>query len=719
MSGYFSRWSQIVDKYLHVPGLSEKEFLRKQVSFYWTLSAFFAVLTLTILAYVLKAAIIGDFGIVLLVGYGCIFFLYSTRLNHDIYSFFFLVFVILTAFIFILICGGYLHSGGLVFVGIYCVFTSALFKEFRKTLFVILIYVMTILVIALVNPYLQVHQDMTPRINFTFFIINTIWMSSSQMFFIMYYFDERGKHEALEVDRLTELNAVKTKLYTNVTHEFRTPITLILGMADQLNTANPKTNRTVSIIKRNAGKLLWLVNQMMSLAKLESGKINKTNIQTDIVSFLYILIDSFLPEADSKKIKLLFKPSIPKLEMDFDPPKMEEVITNLVMNAIQNTEEGGQILVYLEVLSKPSASKDGIEKFIQLRVEDSGVGIPGEQLGKIFDRFYQVKDEPKYHREGSGIGLSLVQENIRLMEGSISVQSTTGSGSRFIVNIPLTHDAPRKSFALSNAYQEKANDKTQTSITRDYSNSASRSQLLIIEDHVEMISYLESILRNEYLILSAKNGLIGLQKAMEFVPDIIICDVMMPKMDGFEFLQKLKTNIRTSHIPVVMLTAKVDMMSKHEGLERGAEVYLTKPFNEKELRIRLKKLIEQREKLQQRYVSFNMSKFAKDTSNFIEDQFFEKVHEILEEHIDNSKFGVQELGRSLGLSRTQLYRKFSALTNIAVDKYIRKYRLHKAMNLLKTTDLNMSEIALEVGITSPAYFSRVFKKEFGISPREV
>lgn len=716
MASIFEQSTKFLDRFLANQYLSEEEFLRKRVSFYWTFSAFIAVAVLTLFAFIMKVNIIGEFGLVLLFYYLIILLLFGTQYNFDVYSFIFLIAVILTATIYILICGGYLHSGGLIFVGLYCVFAAALFKKLKLIFVLIAIYISSIVLIAVLDPYLTIHPDMTPRNNFIFFVVNTIWMSTSQLFFILYYFKEKEHFKAVEVDQLKELDNVKTKLYTNITHEFRTPLTLILGMADQIQTTLPDHINTIKVLKKNARKLLRLVDQMLSLSKYDSGHVKVNNIHSDLIGYIQSIITTISSSANIKKINIQFKHEVDNLEMDFDPEKIEEVIMNLVANAIQSTDIGGRILIDITLAKSHPEIEISHEGVVQISVKDNGTGIPADKLPRIFDRFYQVEDDSNHHHEGTGIGLAIVKENVTLMGGNIEIESVVGLGTRSIISIPITHKAESimiESLSI-NDYSEEGNNPP---LNSQYSTvGLELDHLLIIEDNEDMSHYLRALLQDEYQIITAINGIEGLHIARQNIPDIIISDVMMPGMDGFEFLEKIKDDIRTSHIPVIMVTAKADLVSRLEGFEKGAEAYLTKPFNKKELNIRLRKLLEQRKKLQERYLSFNVGSSLHKPVASQGDAFMVRIQELIESNLDKADFGIPELCKLLPMSRTQLYRKFSALTNTTVDKYIRKYRLHKAMEMLKTTELNVTQVAMEVGFSNPSYFSRIFKNEFGYSP---
>ncbi len=710
-----NRISGLIRSYINRHPFEEEERLRREVSFYWTIFSCLAVISLTLLAYLIGANIIGKFGFALLCQYVVIFWLYRTRVKSDQFTPLTIASIILTAGVFIILCGGISHSGGLVFVGLYCIFIAALNRNMKRIFLLIGLYLITIVTAALLDPLLTVHPDMTTGRNITFFAINAIWMSTTQVFFIMYYFGERQKFETQEVTRLKELDDLKNRLFTNITHEFRTPLTLILGLGDQVRTKDEKSSGLMHTIRENARKLLRLVNQMLSLSKLDSGIIEVHNVKGDIIRFIEFIVHAFEGSADTKQIELKFEKRIGTLEMDFDPQKLEEVVTNLLSNALRYTDPGGRVVIQAEMAE---STQDGTNDRFVLCVKDNGVGIPADRVEHIFDRFYRVQDS-RHHQEGSGIGLTLVRENIKIMGGEISVKSEEGIGSTFTISLPITRKAETDSEEWSFDHPgDPSQPEGHFKVVPADPEPDDRPIVLVIEDNPDMAKYIGSLIELEYRVVYAGNGKEGLKMAEERIPDIILSDVMMPEMDGFEFLGKLKSNIRTSHIPVVMLTAKADMQSRLEGLELGAEAYLAKPFDQRELKVRLKSLLDQRALLQKRFLSADLLNAGLDKGD-AESRFISHVHEIFKRNLDNPDFNVDALAHGLGMSRTQLYRKFRALTNTTADRYLRKFRLQLAMQLFKTTEMNVTEVALEVGMPNPSYFSRVFKEEFGHSPSEI
>ena len=538
-------------------------------------------------------------------------------------------------------------------------------------------------------------------------------------------YDLKRKLARAEAQRLKELDLVKTQLYTNITHEFRTPLTIILGMAEQVKN-NPQNwfNEGLKLIRRNGQQLLGLVNQLLDLAKLESGHMPLKLVKKDIVGFLEYLAQSFHSYADSKDIRMHFASDFKELKMDYDPEKMQSIVSNLLSNAIKFTPAGGDVYVDLRMTNDDLRLEGGIvnrHSSIVIQVRDNGLGIAPEDLPRIFDRFYQVDSTATRKGEGTGIGLALTKELVKLMGGEITVESELEKGTKFNLLLPVTQSAPK-------APLEERPDMPQPiaeTILLEMpavQNGADipHSELplvLLIEDNADVITYLTSFLSGDYRIATATDGRQGIEQAIELTPDLVVSDVMMPEKDGFEVCETLKTDERTSHIPVILLTAKSDTAARLEGLTHGADAYLAKPFNKEELLVRMEKLIELRQRLQERFDKF--SKFVKSEPATREDIFLQKLIRIVEANLADEHFGLPDLCRKAGLSRSQLFRKLKALTGKSTTHFIRSIRLAKGKSMLETTDITVSEVAFAVGFGSASYFTRMFGEEFGIAPGEV
>lgn len=519
------------------------------------------------------------------------------------------------------------------------------------------------------------------------------------------------KKEREESQRLRELNTFKNRFYTNITHEFRTPLTVIQGLADQIE-KNPKwkIEEQTKMIKKNSGKLLNLINQMLDLSKLEAGKLELHFIQSDIIKYLGYLVESFHSLAFTRKINISFYSHTKSLFMDYDPEKCQQIISNLISNAIKFTPEYGKITVTTKALFGPNGPN-----WLELIVEDTGIGIAPEKLHQIFDRFYQIDDSNIRRGEGSGLGLAMVKELTKLMEGKVEVESELGKGTRFIIMLPIHLKATKQDPAVINKGYEPVIDVFPPSVPNApvINRLHDLPLVLIVEDNADVIYYLRKCLEGQYLLEEARNGQEGIEKAIQTIPDLVISDVMMPEVDGFELCENLKADERTNHIPIILLTAKVTREDKLEGLTRKADAYLTKPFQEEELLVRMQNLIELRRQLQLRY--------QKADGQFMEpgDTFMKNVWNIIRTNLDDSEYSVVQLSRDLGMSRAQVYRKLKALTGLSASHYIRLVRMKKAIELLQHTDLTIAEIGYEVGFKTPSHFTRVFTQHFGKSPSEL
>jgi DNA-binding response OmpR family regulator/two-component sensor histidine kinase len=478
-------------------------------------------------------------------------------------------------------------------------------------------------------------------------------------------------------------------------------------MADQIEEKpDAWLGKGVSMIKRNTHNLLELVNQILDLSKLEAGKLKMTVVQADLIAYLRFILESFHSLAERNDIKLSFNTNVEQLWMDYDAEKLLRIVSNLIDNAIKYTKEGGDVTLTVN-------SSD--ESQVKIEIKDTGIGIPEKELPHIFDRFYQVEGS-----FGTGIGLSLVKQLVHLMDGQIHAESEENKGTSFFLQLPVKREAEKQEH-ISTAPTMIYESESDTEIIRpNTSEEFELPHLLIVEDNEDVAQYLVAYLEGHYKISLAHNGQEGIDAAFEHIPDLIVSDVMMPIKNGYELCNTLKTDQRTSHIPIVLLTAKADIDSKIEGLQKGADAYLAKPFDKKELRTRLEKLLELRTALQKRYqVDAEEVPVEAAVEVEIEDEFIQMIKAAVFENLDDIDFGIPELCRAIGMSRTQLHRKTKALTGRSTSSFIRSIRLGKAKELLNTSNLNISQIAYEVGFKDPKYFSRTFAEEFGISPNQM
>ncbi len=531
------------------------------------------------------------------------------------------------------------------------------------------------------------------------------------LFYGFYRFQLNRQLEKQEAVRLRELDDFKSQLYTNITHEFRTPLTVILGMAERalqlfdLRDSN-SFKQSIKLVKRNGQQLLGLVNQMLSLASLDAGKLIPKWQQGPIVPYLSYLAESFHSLADDKNITIRQAHEQPGLVMDFDAEKLDKITSNLLSNAIKFTPIGGMVEL---------SSRQVGEQFI-IQVKDNGIGIPETEQALIFDRFFKSGNSNS-QAEGTGIGLALAKELAKLMEGDIEVESQPGQGTTFTVLLHIHRKAP---LAGAPTEIEKIAFMAKGDQDKDLTGGKKGAlAVLIVEDNKEVAYYLASCLESQYRLLYAQDGQEGIERAIKDVPDFIISDVMMPQKDGFELCRTLKTDERTSHIPIVLLTAKADEASRMDGLQQGADAYLTKPFNADELQVRIEQMIALRKRLKAKY-----QKAPSDWNNTVkmddslEDAFLQKLRDVVEAHLTDPELDVSVLCKKMGMSRTQVHRKLGALADMSTTQFIRAIRYQKAKELLVGTDLAVSEIAYDVGFSDPAYFTRMFRKEVGLTPRE-
>lgn len=535
---------------------------------------------------------------------------------------------------------------------------------------------------------------------------------------------QRLKHdlelEQVEAEKLKELNAAKSRLYANITHEFRTPLTVILGMTEQAERdPGTKLQEAIKLIRRNGSHLLALVNQMLDLTKLESNRMSVQLIQGDIVAYVKYVTESFLSMAEGKDLRLELAADQDSIFMDYDPGKILQLLSNLISNAIKFTPPGGSIRLHVSTEDPGSPAPTNLI----VRIRDTGIGIAPEHLPHIFDRFYQADNSNTRKGEGTGIGLALAKELMRLFHGDISVESTLGTGTEFTLRLPIQRTAPLEQTIPVVPRQPVVPVATETPASPVTASTPAGEPdwplLLLVEDNADVRTYLISCLDNQYRLITAVNGQEGIEKALEHIPDIIISDVMMPEKDGFEVCDALKRDPRTSHVPVVLLTARAAVEDRIAGLERGADAYMAKPFNQEELLVQLQNLLQSRRRLQDRYRRLDAPVAHASPDEKIEDAFLLDLRGVIETEINNADLSIEALCRRIGMSRMQLHRKIKALTGRSTALYVRSVRLQRAMELLAGSDMNVSEIAYAVGFDDPKYFSRVFSEEFGLAPSEV
>lgn len=535
-------------------------------------------------------------------------------------------------------------------------------------------------------------------------------------------------------EEVLELTHSRLVFFTNISHELRTPLTLIADPVEMLledTGIKGKSRELLKMVQRNALALQQLVSNILDFRKIQNGKMELKLYRFDIVKTLTMWVGDFQLTAERKQIRLHLDVNDLKgsHEMIADQEKISRIVFNLLSNALKYTPAGGEIFVSLK--------DEGAN--LRLDVKDTGKGISQDEADKIFERFFQAKGAAS----GTGIGLALVKSFVELHHGEARVESEPGKGSDFIVVIPreqegdsqvIHNDADIVDNSVKASASDSKNvvdesvlqyiddgDRSRGKVQQLVSENTNRPTVLVIDDNTDIRQYERTLLQDEYIVLEAADGKEGLSVAIKEVPDLVICDVMMPVMDGLEFTKQLKTNTATSHIPVIMLTAKNLEEHRAEGYEHGADSYITKPFHSKVLLARIENLLRQRQLLKNLYQGTKEAE--KEISEaHLEDrdkQFLKQLQAIIQKNLSDSEFGVEDMGQQIGLSRVQLYRKVKAMTGSSVVDLLRKARLAKARRLLETRSMSVSEVAYEVGFSAPSYFTKCFKDEYGMLPGDV
>ena len=535
-------------------------------------------------------------------------------------------------------------------------------------------------------------------------------------------------------EEVLELTHSRLVFFTNISHELRTPLTLIADPVEMLledTGIKGKSRELLKMVQRNALALQQLVSNILDFRKIQNGKMELKLYRFDIVKTLTMWVGDFQLTAERKQIRLHLDVDDLKgsHEMIADQEKISRIVFNLLSNALKYTPAGGEIFVSLK--------DEGAN--LRLDVKDTGKGISQDETDKIFERFFQAKGAAS----GTGIGLALVKSFVELHHGEARVESEPGKGSDFIVVIPRKQECDSQVIHndvdivdnSANAYASEGKnvvdesvlqyiddgDRSRGKVQQLVSENTNRPTVLVIDDNTDIRQYERTLLQDEYIVLEAADGKEGLAVALKEVPDLVICDVMMPVMDGLEFTKQLKTNTATSHIPVIMLTAKNLEEHRAEGYEHGADSYITKPFHSKVLLARIENLLRQRQLLKNLYQGTKVAE-KEISESHLEDrdkQFLKQLQAIIQKNLSDSEFGVEDMGQQIGLSRVQLYRKVKAMTGSSVVDLLRKARLAKARRLLETRSMSVSEVAYEVGFSAPSYFTKCFKEEYGMLPGDV
>ncbi|WP_289660801.1 two-component regulator propeller domain-containing protein [Flavobacterium panacagri] len=546
-----------------------------------------------------------------------------------------------------------------------------------------------------------------------------IWIMKSKA-----HLKQKLELEYLETKRIEENNKLKLDFFTNISHEFRTPLTLILGPLQQILADYNGTNemyKKLLVIEGSANHLLSLINRLMDFRKLENHQVTLESANGNIVKFTREIYLSFIEYAKDGGYDYTFETSEDEILVYYDRYKLERVFYNLISNAFRYTPKGGAINIKI--------SHDNENLFIA--IEDSGVGIDEEHIDKIFDLFFEVPTHnqvQKNYNKGTGIGLSIVKNIVKLHKGSIDVTNKPTGGVIFKVTLPLGREHLSESeiitdFKISDDIEQykaqlEPSEIVESEDIEDLIVNEEKQTILIVEDHKVLRKFMKNLLKKDYNIMEAENGKIAFEKALKYVPNLIISDVIMPEMVGTELCSKIKENLKTSHIPVILLTSRSSLVYKFEGLESGADDYISKPFNLMEFRLRVKNLLNTTERLKIKFSSEDSFIPSEITVSSLDEELLKKAFKIVEDNISNEQFDIPFFCSELGVSRTMLFLKIKAWTNCTPNEFIHEIRLKRAAQLLEQNKLTVSEISYKVGFNNPKYFSKCFQKKYGETPSQ-
>ncbi|WP_229313498.1 ATP-binding protein [Larkinella terrae] len=554
------------------------------------------------------------------------------------------------------------------------------------------------------------------------------WIGGSVLLFIaviiIYYLLQSRNRKAgqlLEVqqtliEKLRETDLLKSRFFATISHEFRTPLALILAPLEEMLLAprsSPVDPNDLKLVKRNANRLLDLVNQLLDLSKLEAGKMS-LQIQTgDLETWLRLLVSSFDSLAEARGIQFIKRMAVSSDNTWFDPDKLEKIVTNILSNAFKFTGPGGSVALSIQT------SDDASDLFITLT--DTGKGIPEEDLPHIFSPFYQSRKLADDGQPGTGLGLALVNELVKLHKGEIDFASQLNTGTTISITLPVSReklDFAEAVFVRNQEFAPKPQTADDFPAVETEPDAGTSDCLLVVEDNPELRNFIVTIFQNQFRVVTAQDGEEGLQLAVDLLPDLIISDVMMPKMDGIGLTERIRTNDLTSHIPVLLLTAKSDAESRMDGFRTGADDYLIKPFSTEELRVRVANLVEQRKKLAAKYRSEIWAPASPTRTLSYDEKFVISLRAVVETHLSDSSFSVEQLAEEMCLSRTQLFRKVKALLEISPNELINDIRLQRAAELIRSKADSLTQISYSVGFSEQSYFAKRFRKKFGVSPGE-
>jgi len=549
--------------------------------------------------------------------------------------------------------------------------------------------------------------------------------------------EQRQKEQEL-AEKLHEADQLKLRFFTNISHEFRTPLTLILGPINKLLSSfgtHHEFDELGKIIQRNTIRLLNLINQFLDLSRLEAGVVTLSISNGDIFTYISGIVNAYKYAASQKNIEYNYISDVDSHICFFDADKIEKILYNLLSNAFKFTPENGRIDVTVNLLAGTKGSQE--PETIRITVSDTGKGIPAEYLSRIFERFYQVDTNSTYQTSGTGIGLALTHDLVTIYRGDINVESSPDLGATFTVNLPIDKASFREQefaqgqpvindFKLQliaiedHAYDPIEGDSLEIAdeLLAEAVETDNRLTLLIVDDNPDIRKYLIDQFGEEFRIIEARDGKDGLEKALKHLPKLVITDVMMPRMNGYELCAQLKTDILTCHIPVIILTAKASSEDQLESIETGADAYIAKPFDIRLLETQIRQLIASREQLKQlfrRELTIGPTEIVVDSSD---EKLMHRIIKVMSENVSNPDFGVEELGKEVGLSRTHLYRKLKQLTNHTAIEFVRDMRLQRAAQLFKQNKLYVAEVAYMSGFKELSYFRKIFREYYGMSPQE-
>lgn len=527
--------------------------------------------------------------------------------------------------------------------------------------------------------------------------------------------EEQNEKLEIQAKQLRELDESKSRFFTNISHEFRTPLTLIIGPTEQLieQTQDNKVKTSLQLIQHNAKNLLGLINQLLEISRIEKGNVKLNFSEGDIVPTISLITQVFKSQSIKQNLNIEFKTDFEELNCHYDKEKLERILFNLISNSFKNTEKG-KIMVYLQKSKKTD--------YIRIAVSDTGIGIEKKKIPYIFDRFYMANESSKM---SSGIGLAFTKELIKVYKGNIHVESDLGVGSTFTVEIPINPELFSDNEYLNNNTETQSghvlNEIIDIEVNQNKSTNSNKDSetVLIVEDHEELRKFIASNLTPHFKVIEAYNGKVGIEMTIQHMPDLIITDVMMPEVDGLEFTKTIKNNRDTSHIPIIILTAKASEESRIKGLETEADDYLTKPFSIKELIARAQNLLKIRNRLREKYIRSIQVNPTEITTNSVDEQFLSSLLKVVEDNMANSDFSVDILCEMAGVSRTTLHNKLKSLLDQSATEFINTIRAKRAAQLIEKKAGSISEIAYDVGFNNLSYFTKVFKKHIGITPSEM